>query len=235
MKTGIIFDLDGTLWDACRVIAESWTQCIQENYPEYGITLTEEDFRRTCGLTMEKIGDILFPSIPKRKRDEVTHTCCEFEVEYMKTRPGEIYQGLTETFDQLIQDGNHLYMVSNCQAGYIEDFLSQSGADRYIEDYEDYGRTGLDKNENIRLLYQRNHLDRGIYVGDTQGDYDHAMNSGCGLYFIHAAYGFGRVKENVPAVQDLRELPAKVREVLGQVRCAAPDKGQRQDGYPEHV
>ena len=33
MKKGILFDLDGTLWDACREIACSWNEYLAGNVP----------------------------------------------------------------------------------------------------------------------------------------------------------------------------------------------------------
>lgn len=32
MKQGIIFDMDGTLWDSADGVAKSWTQVIQNEY-----------------------------------------------------------------------------------------------------------------------------------------------------------------------------------------------------------
>lgn len=42
--------------------------------------------------------------------------------------------------------------------------------ERYFEDIEMSGRTGLDKGKNIRLLMERNHIGQAVYVGDTKGD-----------------------------------------------------------------
>ena len=94
-----------------------------------------------------------------------------------------------EMMNTLRDQGYHLYIVSNCQDGYIEDFISWSGCQDLIEDIEDYGRTGKGKADNIRLLMERNALDCAVYVGDTQGDLDSA--SAAGIPFIFASYGFG--------------------------------------------
>lgn len=217
MKTGIIFDLDGTLWDACAAIADSWNEYLKRQAPEYEIHLTREDLRSVCGLTMKAIGDRLLSKIPEEKRDKLIAGCCAFEVEYLKDPrvPVQVYPGVPAIMHTLREQGYHVYMVSNCQSGYIEDFFARTGADRYVEDYEYYGRNGLNKDENIRLLYQRNHLGTGAYVGDTQGDYDSTVSAGCSLYFIHAAYGFGRVEPEVPRILDIRELPDRLKKEFG--------------------
>ena len=36
MKQGIIFDMDGTLWDSADGVAKSWTQVIQNEYKKDG-------------------------------------------------------------------------------------------------------------------------------------------------------------------------------------------------------
>lgn len=44
--------------------------------------------------------------------------------------------------------------------------------DKYFLDFENPGRTKRPKGENIKLTINRNNLDKAVYVGDTQGDYD---------------------------------------------------------------
>ena len=44
-----------------------------------------------------------------------------------------------------------------------------------------------------------------MYVGDIQGDYDSSKKAG--VKFIHAAYGFGTIDDDVPAIRKFSELP----------------------------
>lgn len=212
MKKGIIFDVDGTLWDSCAVVADSWNEYLEKYAEDVPVRISEQDMRSVMGLTMSDIGDALFGMVPSQQRLEITEGCCVYEVEYMKTRGGILYPDLEETFEKLAKS-YHLYIVSNCQEGYIEDFLSWSHMDRYVEDYENFGRTGQAKSCNIRLLKERNSLDAAVYVGDTQGDYNSTREAG--LPFIHARYGFGKVSGNVPFINGLKELPAVVEKILG--------------------
>ena len=100
-----------------------------------------------------------------------------------------------------------LYIVSNCQKGYIEAFLDHYHFWDYFSDIECYGNNLLQKGDNIRLLADRNHLDEAVYVGDIQGDYDASRKAGVG--FIHAAYGFGIVPEAQYKIQSFSELVTK--------------------------
>ena len=211
MKKGIVFDLDGTLWDACAMIAESWNICTGEVKPDLKVTLTEQDLRDACGLTMKAIGDKLFPMLPEQERFPLTKACCDFEVEYMQTRGGKVYDGLEQTLKQL-QEKYFLYIVSNCQDGYIECFLNWSGLGDYFADTECYGRTGKEKVDNILLLKERNGLDKTLYVGDTATDEASAFDAGC--LFVHAAYGFGKAQSPDAVITDITQLPAAAEKLL---------------------
>lgn len=214
MKKGIIFDLDGTLWDACAAIADSWNAYLKEeraDLEQYGLFVTEENIRSICGHTTEEFGDMLFPNVPDAAvRRKLGGECCSYEIEYLKHAGGKLYEGLIETL-QALRKNYHLYIVSNCETGYIEDFLIWSGTKEFFEDTEEYGRTLLPKSKNIQLVMERNHLDAAVYVGDTVMDFK--SSSEAGLPFIHCRYGFGMV-ENVPFINTLSELPERAAEIL---------------------
>ena len=74
------------------------------------------------------------------------------------------------------------------------------------------GMTGLGKGDNIRLIVQKHHLDRAVYLGDTQGDYNACQKAQ--VPFIHAAYGMGSVDAEVPSISCFAELPDAVAEIL---------------------
>lgn len=54
-KRGILFDLDGTLWDSAEQVAASWTKALaQSGYLDCDIST--EDIQSVMGKTMDKIG-----------------------------------------------------------------------------------------------------------------------------------------------------------------------------------
>ena len=210
MRTGLIFDMDGTLWDSSENVAHSWTEKVRElgyDRPE----ITQEDIMGIMGLTMDRIADIIFSDLPKDERMELLDRCCEYENAYLLEHGGVLYPDLEETL-QILGEKYELYIVSNCQSGYIEAFLEHYGFGKYFRDIECYGNNLLDKGSNIALIAERNGLGRAYYVGDIQGDYDSAMKAGCG--FIHAAYGFGKIKEAVPELPCFNKLPELLRAII---------------------
>lgn len=203
MKKGIIFDMDGTLWDSAENVAKSWNIAIEKS----GITekrVTTEEIQSVMGKTMDVIADILFTELDKDVRMQLLKACCELENDYLREHGGVLYDGVRETFSRLKERGYHLFIVSNCQSGYIEAFLDYYKLWDFIEDKQCYGDNLLQKGENIRIVTERNSLTSAVYVGDIQGDYDASCHAG--VDFIHAAYGFGKIDASVPAIKSFAEL-----------------------------
>ncbi len=218
MKKGIIFDMDGTVWDSAENVAKSWTVKVHEA----GFTdknISRDDIKNVMGKTMDVIADILFPFAEKGpERDKLRYACQEYEIEYLREHGGLLYDGITGTWRKLKDIGYHNYIVSNCQAGYIECFLEHykipyGSPDDLIEDIECYGNNLLQKDENIKLLAHRNGLDDACYIGDIQGDYDATIKAG--YKFIHARYGFGTIDADVPYIDSFPELTEVVPKVIG--------------------
>ena len=209
MKTGLIFDMDGTLWDSSDQVAAAWTEKLREL--GYGdIVITPEAMTRVMGLTMDKLADILFEKMPREERMPALDACGEYENEYLRKHGAVLYPELEATLKRL-KEKYPLYIVSNCQSGYIEAFLEHYGFGGYFSDIECYGNNLLGKGDNIALVMERNALDKAWYVGDIQGDYDSAVKAGA--EFIHAAYGFGTIAQEVPELGEFSGLPEMMRKL----------------------
>ncbi len=209
MKFGIIFDMDGTLWDSAEGVAKSWTEVVQRLHDKERV-ITTEDIHSIMGLTMDRIADILFPELPKDERMKLLDACGNDENEYLRQHGGILYPQLEETLIEL-KKKYPLYIVSNCQSGYIEAFLEYYDFGKYFEDIECYGNNQLGKGDNIRLVADRNHLDDAVYVGDIMGDY--VSSKEAGVRFIHAAYGFGEIEDEVITISEFAELPKVMSEL----------------------
>ena len=205
----ILFDLDGTLWDSAANVADSWNIVIGQEAPELG-TVTADFVHSIMGKTMDEIAKIALPDVADAKRTDIFRKCETFEVEYIEKHGGVLFDGVRETLEELKAGGHRLAVVSNCQSGYIEAFLNSMEMGSYFCDIEQWGNTKLPKADNIRLVMERNHETKGIYVGDTQKDLDAAR--GAGIPFIHAAYGFGTADAPDMVIHDISELPPFVKD-----------------------
>ena len=211
MKKGILFDLDGTLWDSSKAVVDSWNEILAGMEDDIDL-LTYDQMKGYMGKTMEEIAYLAFPRVEKERALAILKKCELYENEYIRIHGGVLMPDLEDVLETLKKD-YFLAIVSNCQVGYIEAFLEYHKLAQYFDDTENYGNTMLSKGENIKLVVDRNHLEQAVYVGDIMGDYNSTMEAG--LPFIHAAYGFGTVPEGTPFITGLKELPARVKEVLG--------------------
>ena len=208
-KPAVIFDLDGTLWDSSYQVGIAW----QEVFDRYsvGIPVTKERMAVMMGRTIPERGEAILSHIELNKRNEILKACCEEEVRRLNLYGGRLFEGVAELIPALNKRYS-LYIVSNCEDGYIQSFLNYHKMWPYISDIECIGRTGLHKGENIALIVKRNGLEKAVYMGDTERDM-HAAHS-AGLPFIHAAYGFGRGFEPEYSVSSFCELPALLENIF---------------------
>ncbi len=213
MKKGILFDLDGTLWDSAEGVVRAWNFALaQMNRPE---RTTLDEMYRMMGKTTGQIAGVLFPGEEPETGVRILERCMKTENDYLREHGGRLFDGLEDTMRSLKEKGYFLGIVSNCEEGYIEAFLAFHGLEGLFDDTESYGHTGHEKGYNIRLMAKRNRLTEAFYLGDTQGDCDAAGEAG--IPFLHAAYGFGSVPAGTPSISDIRRLPEAAERMWGKV------------------
>ncbi len=166
MLEAIIFDLDGTLWDSVIPVVDAWDQVLERDYPGLRPPITYEEQRGLMGLTMDVLGQRLFPMLPPEQQKEALNRCCELENAYLARHGATLYPDLEETL-RVLSQRYRLMIVSNCQEGYIESFLTAHHMEPYFCDIQCYGDNLLPKGENIRIIMARNGIQNAVYVGDT--------------------------------------------------------------------
>ncbi len=201
--------MDGTIWDSTEKVALAFNEVLKNKYPEVTDEVNAEKLKGLFGLLLDDIGIRLFKSISPDMAIKVIHDCCEYECEYLALHGSELYQGMEQAIEEL-HKRYKLFIVSNCQEGYIQCFFTaHPHLEKYFTDYEYPGRSGKAKADNIRMVIDRNSLKSPVYVGDTAGDANSAMKAG--LPFIYARYGFGEVEEYEAVIDAPLELIDKLK------------------------
>jgi phosphoglycolate phosphatase len=182
----LIFDLDGTLWDARPTVAKARNNVIDRLELKME-KFTPEDITKTMGLPMEKVYEMAFP-LYKSRFPEIRPLLDQEINSVLLNEGAPFYSGVKEGLEALSKT-KPLFIVSNCSVRYLESFLEWSGFRSLFSDYACNGTSGVSKAENIKLIVERNGLQNPVYIGDTKGDHD-AANS-AGTDYIHVDYGFG--------------------------------------------
>lgn len=199
----LIFDMDGTLWDAVDSYVTIWNHNFA-NFGITGVTVTREMLLEQMGRHLEDILVTLCPVDPPQGLMEAVE---ENERLMMPKLGGKLYPRVRETLTALKDAGFKLFLVSNCGEHGLDNFVNSNGFEHLFTDHLSHGGTGLPKDENIRLLIDKYGLN-AVYVGDTAGDSEAAARAGVPM--IWCAYGFGH---NVPCqarIDAFTELPGVV-------------------------
>lgn len=199
---GIIFDVDGTLWDSTDLVAKAWNYVLetQTSLPPYvdGALL-----KTLFGRPMNEISMAIFKGIPVEQHAALEECCETRENELLYEQPVPLYPGVFEAMKALSQKCP-LFIVSNCQKGYIEVLLETTGLGPYVTGHLCYGDTLSPKSVTMRRLMEKYHLEKVCYVGDTQGDADACRDAE--IPFVFVTYGFGNVADPAWRISDLSEL-----------------------------
>lgn len=199
----LILDIDGTIWNTTGIVSMAWNKAIEMSGFDVN-KVNAQILQKEFGKTMDTIASDLWPELDKSKRDILmSHCCSEEQIALKKNNLDICYPDVVETVKELSSSEN-IYVVSNCQNGYIELTLEKTGLSEFVKDFECFGRTGKGKAENLQLLVSRNQINQPVYVGDTQGDADACAQAG--IPFVWASYGFGKVEKYFEKIDSFVEI-----------------------------
>lgn len=209
MKKSIFFDLDGTLWDAIKQIKDSWNQTMERMNRPFNFSL--EKIKSTMGLTPLETLPITFPGVDEDEAMKLFQECVKDEIKFLNKKPGTLYPNEEEVLASLSRK-YPLYVVSNSDIGYVENYLSSCHMEKYFEGHICAGDTKMAKWQNILYLKKKENIDDVIYVGDTLKDKLECEKAN--VKFIHANYGFGLIENDEFKIDNLLELPNLVDKMF---------------------
>jgi len=202
MIDAIVFDLDGTLWDTNASCAVAWNRVLARHRIPFR-AITEHDIRGVTGRPHNECIREVFAGLAEA---HILTLAAETQTEdnrVVAELGGELFADVDAGLRRLCAR-YPLFIVSNCQAGYVETFFQWSTLGGCFRDFECWGNTGLSKTQNLRVVIDRNRLRHPVFVGDTSGDQAAARD--CNVPFVHAAYGFGRCSAPDHAVPSFAAL-----------------------------
>lgn len=185
---GIIFDVDGTVWDSTDTVEKAWNKAFAELGLEERVS--SNTLKSLFGLHLDVIIEKVLPNASAAERKALAPLIYQYEHDFLEEEGGRVYDGFASMLEAL-SARYPLYIVSNCQAGYIEQMLRMTKLQSFFKDHLCPGDNNLLKADNIKLIAKRNGLKNPVYVGDTSFDQEACKEAE--VPFIYAAYGFGKV------------------------------------------
>ena len=179
----LIFDMDGTMWDAVDTYAEIWNMAFEREGIDRSIT--RDDLLALIGTPID---DIMRHFVPADMVEHLLRLIAELVVTELPRLGGKLYEGVQDGIAKLARHYK-LFMLSNCDELELPIFVKFAGIESYITDTIAYGNTRLRKAENMRLLSEKYNLQHPVYIGDTDSDCSEAHRAG--IPFVWMSYGFG--------------------------------------------
>jgi phosphoglycolate phosphatase len=201
----LIFDLDGTLWDASPTSALAWSAVAKDL--NIAVSIDEKAIKKISGLPFEECVRVLFGEHVKAVSN-LSSLLDKAEQNEILSRGGRFYPGMTEGLRRLSQN-YELFLVSNCQEWYLDAFFKHSQIKDLFRDSLCFGQTERPKGENIKEIVRRNQLTKPVYIGDTHWDQEASIFAG--VEFIFARYGFGSVDAPSDSVDSIPQLVEKLK------------------------
>jgi phosphoglycolate phosphatase len=182
----LIFDMDGTLWDAVDTYTESWNLM----FKKLGIdrVMEREQLLERIGWEGKKVMQVTLPEFDDDERKLIYDDVNSLRRTLLAKNGGLLYAGVIDGLRQLAQK-YQLFILSNCGKGIIRVFIDWADIDDYITDEIAYGVNLMPKHHNIKLLMDIHQLKNPVYVGDTAGDGEQSRQAG--IPFVFVSYGFG--------------------------------------------
>lgn len=201
-RDSLIFDLDGTLWNASVGSALGWNLALEELGLPYRVTAA--GIRSVSGRPFAECVRVLLPEVDPANEDLLSSLDLH-ERSGVEAAGGILFEGVAEGLAALSQVFP-LYLVSNCKDWYLRAFLSFTGFGGLFTECDCHGSSGMEKDAMFSSLVARRGLVSPVYVGDTEGD--RASAEAAGIPFAFASYGYGETGSSELSFAGFAQLAA---------------------------
>ncbi|MBQ9673531.1 MAG: HAD family hydrolase [Ruminococcus sp.] len=98
IKQGVIFDLDGTLWDSSEQVIPAWNTILTKHNQR---NITAEEMASYMGKTLEMIAESVLPKLPHKQAMNIMCECCKEEQIYLSRHGGTLYPDVENVLCEL--------------------------------------------------------------------------------------------------------------------------------------
>ena len=182
----LIFDMDGTLWNATESYAQVWNATCAD----FGIEahFTGHDLEQFMGMSISDIMSHLLGGHMGVDNRLFLQELERHEYEMMPRLGGVLYPNVIAGLESL-RSSYSLFLLSNCSSRGLVNFVNVTSTQHLFKGLLSQGERPVSKCDNLLYMKQRYRLSAPAYVGDTQADCDQAHKAG--IPFIFVEWGFG--------------------------------------------
>jgi phosphoglycolate phosphatase len=184
----IIFDIDGTLWNATMASEIGLNNGLQELGSDNRVT--KKDIESVTGKPYVDFVKELVPEDYEKHSGKLVEFLDKFETKAVKEHGGDFYPGVIDGIRKLARK-YRIFLLSNCQTWYLKVFLEALDLNDVIEGYDCNGMSNLPKSDMMRNMREKYSLQNPVYIGDTNGDFQATQIAN--MQFVYVTYGMGHV------------------------------------------
>ncbi|GMW00004.1 MAG: hypothetical protein AMXMBFR84_11420 [Candidatus Hydrogenedentota bacterium] len=211
----LIFDVDGTLFQADRVTIPA----VQETFAAHGLPVPDAKIIATFfGAHVEDYHAWLVQQCPLGMLDVIVEQTDKRELELI-AEAGALYPGAIDTLRLLKESGCTIATSSNAPQDYFDEVLDHHGLRELVDIPMCRADRFKDKIEMTGYLLAQCETRPAVVIGDRVDDVRAA--SAHGIYSVAALYGFGNEREWQGAharIAALAELPEALAQLNGYSR-----------------
>ena len=182
----LLFDMDGTLWDAVETYTKAWNTYFKKI--KLDKLLSKTDLDHLMGLEERKFLEAVLPEFTADQRALSYKQVVEIQYDLIDQQGGRIYEGVLK-YIPLLSEKYKLFIISNCPKYTIDHFMKFAKINPYILDSISHGQNYKAKYQNMNRLIEKYNLRSPVYIGDTNSDMIQSRKAG--IPFIFMSYGFG--------------------------------------------
>ncbi|MEK4425607.1 HAD hydrolase-like protein [Solibacillus sp. FSL K6-1523] len=195
MQNAIIFDMDGTLFQTHLILEGALEQTFEKLRAEslWVDSTPIEKYKEIMGVPLAVVWETLCPQHSFVIRERSNEWFQQFLVQQIEAGRGGLYEGVTETLQQLSED-LPIFIASNGQPAYLQAIVTHYGLDRWIKKvYSIEQIASRDKSLLVHKVIEENKLVRGYVIGDRLSDFQAAKDNN--LQSIGVRFDFAQQQE----------------------------------------